>query len=1076
MFQKIDANHPCLTALPAGDTLALFRRVYDDSLDAALLIGPAGELHAANPEACRLFGSTEAALRAASINGAQTLLVDADDARAEHLRAERAATGRARGSLRLRRMNGGLFEADVASFLFLDAGGQPSSVVTVRDLSALQQARRLAQESEERLGFALKAAEIGDWDMDLRTNVSRRSQRHAQCFGYAEVGSEWGHDTFLAHVHPDDRARVDACYRQAMAMAPGGDYDVEFRVLWPDGSLHWLWSKGRFYFDDTGRPYRVAGIQVDITRRRQVEAQLRHSEQDLAVMLQSIADAVIATNVEGRITRMNAAAERLTGWPLAEAWLQPLGDVFRTVDVDTRRQLIDPVVQVVQTGEVVPRHNHHTLLARGGMEYQISTSAAPIREPGGQAVGVVLVFSDVTDAHRARQALASAADLLERTSAMARIGGWELDVRTMQPHWSPETFRIHEVEPPVTPPLNEAIAFFPPESRAQLQPALQAAVAHGTPWDLELPLVTATGRQIWARTQCSAVLDGNKVVRLRGAFHDITERKLAEAALRESELRYRQLFDSNPQPMWVCDVQTLAFLEVNAAAVAQYGYSRAEFLAMTVADIRPPEEALRLRQHIAERHAGPRHSGRWPHLRKNGSAITVDIVSDSLVYGQRPALLVLATDVTEQEQAEAAKTRLTQELEGYRDHLADLVAVRTAELAAARQQADDANRAKSAFLANMSHEIRTPLNAIVGLNYLIRQDNLTAEQAARLDKIDSAGQHLLAIINDVLDLSKIEAGRVQLEATDFHLSAVLDNVQSIVADAARAKGLQILVDSTAVPMWLRGDPTRLRQALLNFASNAVKFTERGHIRLRAELLGNEGAVLRVRFAVEDTGIGITPEQLPRLFLAFEQADASITRKFGGTGLGLAITQRLAGLMGGECGVQSTAGVGSTFWFTARLQHGQGVVHSRAASPVAGADVQLRNRHRGRRILLAEDNAVNLEVALAMLHGVGLQVHTAADGREALALAEAGPYDLVLMDMQMPEMGGLEATRAIRALPGWQHCPIVALTANAFDEDRLACAAAGMNDFMSKPMNVAALYACLLRWLDTAAGVAPEPLH
>ena len=537
-------------------------------------------------------------------------------------------------------------------------------------------------------------------------------------------------------------------------------------------------------------------------------------------------------------------------------------------------------------------------------------------------------------------------------------------------------------------------------------------------------------------------------------------------------MQYRQLFDSNPQPMWVFDTQTLAFLAVNSAAIEHYGYSRDEFLGMTVVDIRPPEEAVLVRDHIAQRQPGPHHAGRWTHRRKDGSLISVDVISDSLDYGQRPARLVLAMDVTERERSEAAKAKLSEELDGYRGHLEELVEVRTAELAAARRQAENANVAKSAFLANMSHEIRTPLNAIVGLNYLIRQGDVTDEQSSRLDKIDSAGQHLLSIINDVLDLSKIEAGRVQIEATDFHLSAVLDNVESIVKDAARAKGLAILVDGNAVPMWLRGDPTRLRQALLNFASNAVKFTERGQISLRAKLLSDTGGALLVRFSVEDTGIGITPEQIGRLFQAFEQADASITRKFGGTGLGLAISQRLARLMGGECGVESTAGVGSTFWFTAYLQRGHGVIPRRASPVVAGADVQLRQRHPGRRILLAEDNEVNLEVALAMLHGVSLQVDTAADGREALTLAQAGAYDLVLMDMQMPDMGGLEATRAIRELPGWADCPIVALTANAFDEDRRACAAAGMNDFLSKPMDVVALYACLLRWLDDRARASP----
>jgi PAS domain S-box-containing protein len=404
------------------------------------------------------------------------------------------------------------------------------------------------------------------------------------------------------------------------------------------------------------------------------------------------------------------------------------------------------------------------------------------------------------------------------------------------------------------------------------------------------------------------------------------------------------------------------------------------------------------------------------------------------------------------------------------------VAIDALRTRAQRDQAEGANRAKSEFLANMSHEIRTPLNAIVGLNYLMRRDGVTPEQAARLDKIDGASKHLLSLINDILDLSKIEAGQVQLDSANFHLSAVLDAVSSIIAEAARAKGLAVHVDANAVPLWLRGDPTRLRQALLNFAGNAVKFTHGGAITLRAKLLDMQGDALHVRFSVEDTGIGIAPEHIPRLFQAFEQADASITRQFGGTGLGLAITKRLTALMGGDCGVHSQPGVGSTFWFTAHLQRGHGVLPAAEAATAASAETLLRQRHRGVRILVAEDNEVNQEVLLAMLHGVGLHADVAANGQVAVALAQTRDHSMALMDMQMPVVGGLEATRAMRALPAWRTRPILALTANAFDEDRQACKAAGMDDVIVKPVDAQALYATILGWLDAAAACGAADHH
>ncbi len=705
------------------------------------------------------------------------------------------------------------------------------------------------------------------------------------------------------------------------------------------------------------------------------------------------------------------------------------------------------------------------------------------------------------------------------------------------------------------------------------------------------------------------------------------ERRLALAELHDREELHANIISQAPIGIVVLDMQTLQFVSFNDATYESLGYTREEFSLMNLYDLQLDPDRSKVDEKLQRIQAQGGLDFETQRRDKAGNVRDFWVSMRPLHLHDRDCMTGIWVDITSRKQSE-------RELARYRDELEQLVAERTldlektsqalaqqtlelqhtnAQLRSAKAMADEANQAKSAFLANMSHEIRTPMNAIIGLTHLIRRDTTNPHQRQQLDKVSGAAMHLLAVINDILDFSKIEAGKMALDPTDFELEKVVSNVFTITGDKAEAKGLEVMAELAGVPPILHGDGMRLGQILTNFMGNAVKFTERGSVSLHAFVTQREANQVRLRFEVRDTGIGLSPEQQGKLFLAFQQADVSTTRTHGGTGLGLAISRRLADLMDGQVGVRSEPGKGSTFWFEAPFgissqaaapQHVQALPPStrvlvvddmeearelladmlthlgaradavssgaQAVQAVAQADelgdpyelvltdwlmpglngtqtwqqiCALPLQHRpacilvsgslscpadevdagpfaaflpkpvlptaledvlvrvwnhaqlpeaaapalatdapvrftpGLQLLLAEDNALNQEVAGELLRQLGFAVDVAGDGAIAVERARERHYDLILMDIQMPHLDGLQATRQIRALPSHAQTPIVAMTANAFAEDRAAALAAGMNDHLPKPVDPAQLARVLARLLPhavDATGAPPTP--
>lgn len=589
----------------------------------------------------------------------------------------------------------------------------------------------------------------------------------------------------------------------------------------------------------------------------------------------------------------------------------------------------------------------------------------------------------------------------------------------------------------------------------------------GQTWIGELTNRRSNGEVYWEEAHISPVFDADRVVRHYVAVKvEITERKQAELALADSEARLRHVFEKNALVMLLIVPRLAQIVDANAAAARFYGYTQDELRGMPLERLNILERQ-QIKDHLRQCVQAETRRFVFQHRLANGELRDIEANDTCIEVNGQMLVHSIINDITARKQAQKGLLDLNATLEAQ-------VHARTTELAQAKERAEAASLAKSSFLSNMSHEIRTPLNSIIGMSHLALRTHPTPQQSDYLHKIQQSGNHLLGIINDILDFAKIEAGMLHIDARPFASHLIRQNLLDMFEEQAIRKGLHFSVAfDPALPAVLCGDMLRLDQILINLISNALKFTTHGGVDVGLEVVASTATTCRLRFEVKDSGIGLLPAQIDSLFQSFQQGDSSIARRYGGTGLGLAICRQLVERMGGEIGVHSEYGTGSCFWFEVPLD-----VPLDAHVPVDErvSDIELL---KGARILLAEDNEFNQQVATEMLEAAGALVSLATNGREALAWLGRSHFDCVLMDMQMPDMDGLQAARAIRMNAATRDVLIIAMTANASVDDQAACQAAGMDDFISKPVTPALLHARIAAHLrrrrasDTPQVSAPE---
>ncbi len=752
------------------------------------------------------------------------------------------------------------------------------------------------------------------------------------------------------------------------------------------------------------------------------------------MLVETINDVIFTLDIQGTILYINPVVEQIFGYAASEVIGQPFSRFIYPEDLPGVFASFEHSIE----GKLEP---FEFRVLNKANQIRIVRTSSRLLWKDDLKIGLTGILTDITERSRAEEASKKSEERLNLTLDAVNDGIWDWDLRTGDAVFSRLYFTMLGYEPYEFPQNYESWKrLVHPEDIIRAVQNINESIENGRGYAIEIRMRTKSGGWRWILSRGMMVerdAEG-RPVRMVGTHSDITERKRVEEELQNSRSLLLAITEGTTDAIYAKDIQG-RYLIANSGVARFVGKSQAEIIGQD-------DRALFSEADADQIMAGDRR------VMDKGQTLTYEeflTLADGLhtflaikgpmrdASGEVIGLFGIARDITDRKKYEEM-------------------------LLKAKEAAEEATRAKSEFLANMSHEIRTPMNAVIGTTCLLQCESLTPEQREYAETIRSSGEALLSIINDILDLSKSEEGMMELECQPFNLQRRIEATLDFVSLRASEKGLKLTcIIEDDVPSVIMGDPTRLGQILTNLLNNAVKFTERGKVTVSVSGRKQEDTTYEIHFEVKDTGIGIPEDKIERLFQPFSQVDASTTRKYGGTGLGLAISRKLVNLMGGRIWVESIAGIGSTFHFTILAESDSDALVDKFES-ISGEDLSHAEIDHTLRILLAEDNVVNQKVTQKMLNKLGYRATVAANGIEVLQALEKQHYDVILMDVQMPEIDGLEATLAIRQR--WKCGPkIIAMTASALKGDREMCLAAGMDDYLSKPVSMEELARKLSRY-------------